>query len=104
MMLQIKSTLRDTSFQIGERVIPRSIRYSGVLRQARRKMIFWARDAFVLSYPKCGRTWLRTMIGHVLNAQYDLKLSNPMEIQQFWKLSSDIPALTSHTIIGEGIK
>jgi hypothetical protein len=93
MVLQIKNALRDASFQIGERVIPKRIRYSGVLGYARRQMIFWARDVFVLSYPKCGRTWLRTMIGHVLDAKYNLNLSNPMEIQHFWKLSSNVPCI-----------
>ena len=92
-MLNFKSNLRDASFFLGEAVVPKKIRYSGVMGSLRRQVIHWARDSFVLSYPKCGRTWLRTMIGHVMDRHYDLGLKNPMEIQHLWKLSSNIPCI-----------
>ncbi|WP_221558176.1 sulfotransferase domain-containing protein [Qipengyuania qiaonensis] len=57
----------------------------------RRAASEWARDGYVLSYPKSGRTWLRTMLGSMVCSQYGLKIDNPMELQHFWKLSSDIP-------------
>ncbi len=31
-------------------------------------------DTYFISYPKCGRTWLRMLIGTALNEMYDLKL------------------------------
>ncbi|MDB5713857.1 MAG: Sulfotransferase domain protein [Sphingomonadales bacterium] len=93
MMSRLKTNLRDASFFLGEAVVPKTIRYSGMMGSLRRQMIYWARDSFVLSYPKCGRTWLRTMIGHVMDRHYNLNLKNPMEIQHLWKLSSDIPCI-----------
>jgi len=35
---------------------------------------------YVLSYPKCGRTWLRLMIGKALDEHYQLGIANPMEL------------------------
>ena len=93
MMSQFKSSLRDASFFLGETMVPKSMRTTGVIGALRRQVIYWARDSFVLSYPKCGRTWLRTMIGHVMDRHYDLHLDNPMEIQHFWKISSKIPCI-----------
>lgn len=93
MISQLKSSLRDASFFLGETMVPKKIRYSGMMGALRRQVIYWARDSFVLSYPKCGRTWLRTMIGYVMDRHYNLHLDNPMEIQHFWKMSSKIPCI-----------
>ncbi|TPI50673.1 MULTISPECIES: sulfotransferase domain-containing protein [unclassified Mesorhizobium] len=93
MLGQLKNNLRDATFFLGEAVVPKKIRYSGPLGALRRQMIFWSRDSFVLSYPKCGRTWLRTMVGRVIDKHYGLNLQNPMEIQHFWKISSNIPCI-----------
>lgn len=89
----LSSGWRDISYRLGETVLPDRMRNAGLLGAARRRAIFWARDAFVISYPKSGRTWLRTMIGRVLDKHYGLGLRNPMEVQHFWKLSSDIPCV-----------
>ncbi|TPG42881.1 hypothetical protein EAH79_03340 [Sphingomonas koreensis] len=90
-MTSLRTGIRDFSFAAGEKVLPRAIKTRGPMGALRRAASFWARDAFVLSYPKAGRTWFRTMIGYIISHQYDLSLDNPMEIQHFWKLSSRIP-------------
>ena len=72
-------------------VLPKSIRNKGVLLSMRRSASEWARDAYILSYPKSGRTWLRTMLGTMASSQFGLDVENPMEVQHFWKLSKDIP-------------
>jgi len=89
--MQLRTGLRDFSFSAGELLLPQSIKTKGPLLALRRAASFWARDAFVLSYPKAGRTWFRTMIGYIINRQYELATDNPMEIQHFWKLSSRVP-------------
>ena len=89
--MQLRTGLRDLSFSTGELLLPRGIKNKGPLGALRRAASHWARDAFVLSYPKAGRTWFRTMIGYIISRQYALDLDNPMEIQHFWKLSSRIP-------------
>ncbi|MWV28144.1 sulfotransferase domain-containing protein [Aurantiacibacter rhizosphaerae] len=72
-------------------LLPKSIKTKGVLLSMRRAASEWARDGYVLSYPKSGRTWFRTMFGSMACSQFGLKVDNPMELQHFWKLSSDIP-------------
>ncbi len=34
---------------------------------------FWQADAFVLSFPKCGRTWLRVLLGRVFQLHFGLE-------------------------------
>ena len=89
--MTIRPVIRDFAFSAGETLLPSSIRNKGALLTMRRAASEWARDAYVLSYPKSGRTWLRTMLGTMVCAQYGLDVDNPMEVQHFWKLASDIP-------------
>lgn len=48
---------------------------------------------YVLSYPKCGRTWLRLMIGKALDEHYQLGIANPMELGRMHALHRDIPRI-----------
>jgi sulfotransferase family protein len=48
---------------------------------------------YVLSYPKCGRTWLRLMIGKALDEHYQLRVPNPMELGHMYGLHRDIPRI-----------
>lgn len=87
----MRTFLRSFAFSAGETLLPKSIKTKGVLLTMRRAASEWARDGYVLSYPKCGRTWFRTMFGSMACAQYGLEVDNPMELQHFWKLSPDVP-------------
>jgi hypothetical protein len=47
-----------------------------------------ATDAFVISYPKCGRTWLRMMLGHyLLNGQR----GDPLDVRAITAGRPDVP-------------
>lgn len=48
---------------------------------------------YVLSYPKCGRTWLRLMIGKALDEHYQLGAANPMELGRMHALHPAIPRI-----------
>ncbi len=48
---------------------------------------------YLLSYPKCGRTWLRLMIGKALDEHYHLDAANPMELGRMHALHRDIPRI-----------
>ena len=83
--MAIRMFFRDFAFSAGELLLPKSIRNKGALLAMRRLASAWARDGYVLSYPKSGRTWLRTMLGSMVCAQYGLKVENPMELpSSFW--------------------
>jgi hypothetical protein len=52
--------------------------------------------AYVISYPKSGRTWLRLMMGKVLQEHYQLELARPsdlLEVDTFCRLNSRVPFL-----------
>lgn len=89
--MNMRTIVRSFAFSAGETLLPESIKTKGVLLSMRRAASEWARDGYVLSYPKCGRTWFRTMFGSTACAQFGLEVDNPMELQHFWKLSTDIP-------------
>ena len=48
---------------------------------------------YLLSYPKCGRTWLRLMIGKALDEHYQLGIANPMELGRMHTLRDDLPRI-----------
>ncbi|BBC72711.1 conserved hypothetical protein [Altererythrobacter sp. B11] len=89
--MSLKTLLRDLSFSAGEAILSPSAKTRGWMGSLRRAASDWARDAYVLSYPKSGRTWLRTMMGYLVCRQYGLQVDNPMEVQHFWKISSSVP-------------
>jgi len=48
-------------------------------------------DAFIISYPKCGRTWLRLMLGKFLQLQFGLAEDTPL--LELHALTSRLPGL-----------
>ena len=50
-------------------------------------------DICLISFPKCGRTWLRLMIGSVLQEQFDLAENNLLESSKLQSLPADIPKI-----------
>lgn len=66
---------------------------SGPGREALEWWIHRQTQIYVLSYPKCGRTWLRLMIGKALDEHYQLHAANPMELGRMHALHADIPRI-----------
>ena len=50
-------------------------------------------DAFLISFPKCGRTWLRLMIGKAFEEHFNLGNANILELHQLAALHPDIPKI-----------
>jgi hypothetical protein len=50
-------------------------------------------DVYVLSYPKCGRTWLRLLMGKALVDELSLTDANPMELSDLHRASSRVPRI-----------
>jgi len=50
-------------------------------------------DVFLLSYPKCGRTWLRTMMGKALVDDLGLTGVDPLELEDVSEATSRLPQL-----------
>ena len=64
-----------------------------LIRQRNKKEV----DAFVVSFPKCGRTWLRLMIGRAIIQHFNLSISEYdrrlINIQELSKFNSRIPRI-----------
>jgi len=63
------------------------------LIRAKRRLQDLSTDAYVLSYPKCGRTWLRLMLGRVLQRHFELAEVPLLEVERFGRYCGDIPRL-----------
>lgn len=56
----------------------------------------WQTDCYVLSYPKCGRTWLRFMMGNVLVHHFRLEnapLNDILMVKNLHKQNKTIPQI-----------
>jgi hypothetical protein len=62
----------------------------------RRVWSWWSHhrtEVYLLSYPKCGRTWLRLLIGKALVDDLGLADANPMELSSLHRFSPLIPRI-----------
>ena len=50
-------------------------------------------DICLISFPKCGRTWLRVMIGNVLQEHFNLAENNLLESSKLQSLPDEIPKI-----------
>lgn len=55
----------------------------------------WRRsaDAFLISYPKCGRTWLRLMIAQALQYHYGVQTDDPLELHRLADIAPGAPRI-----------
>lgn len=56
-------------------------------------LTFAATDVFLLEYPKCGRTWLRTMIGRAAERIGGIRLSDPGDLRLAARAVPRLPAI-----------
>lgn len=56
-------------------------------RKTRRSLVSRQAEVYLLSYPKCGRTWLRMLIGQMLVKHFDVVYADPMDL---WGLTKKI--------------
>lgn len=70
---------------------PASLR--GIAIALDRLLTYAAADAFLLEYPKCGRTWLRMMIGRAVARAGGPALPDPTDLGRLWHLRRDLPRL-----------
>jgi len=50
-------------------------------------------DIFIVSFPKCGRTWLRLIIGKALEIHFGVCLDDPLELSRFSLHAKHIPTI-----------
>lgn len=57
-------------------------------RKARRSVVSRQAEVYLLSYPKCGRTWLRMLVGQMLLHHFKISYPDPMDL---WGLTRKLP-------------
>ncbi|BBK29474.1 sulfotransferase domain-containing protein [Stella humosa] len=65
----------------------------GLARMLDCRATYAAHDAFVLEYPKCGRTWLRLMIGRAVALATGLDLADPTDLGRLASLRPGLPRI-----------
>jgi len=53
----------------------------------------WTTDAYVVSFPKSGRTWFRTMLGTALQLQFGTRTVDPTSVHLMWMFDPNVPRL-----------
>lgn len=76
------------------------IRRRGPLREGLKRFRRWWRrwraDVHLVSYPKCGRTWLVLLIAEVLQSHYGIRKRNPLRLRNFHSRRLGIPYIHQH--------
>ncbi|MEX0660705.1 MAG: sulfotransferase domain-containing protein [Candidatus Woykebacteria bacterium] len=49
-----------------------------------RVKIFYQNDVQLISYPKCGRTWLRLLIGKIIEFEYKINSEDPSDLEDVY--------------------
>lgn len=67
-----------------------------MLQRLRRGWRHWRADVHIVSFPKCGRTWLVLLIATVLQEHYGVRVRNPMRLRSYARRHRDIPYMLQH--------
>jgi Sulfotransferase domain len=51
----------------------------------------WDFDVYLLSYPKCGRTWITLQIGRAISQHYGLEVPNLLKLSVFGEQIPEVP-------------
>lgn len=51
----------------------------------------WTTDIYVVSFPKSGRTWFRTILGTVLQMRFHTEAVDPSSVHHMWKYDARVP-------------
>lgn len=72
----------------------------GSLREAMKRLRRWWRrwraDVHLVSYPKCGRTWLVLLIAEALQRYHGVQLRNPLKLRRLASRRRGVPYIHAH--------
>lgn len=63
------------------------------MNRLKKRFYHWRADVHLLSYPKCGRTWLRLMLSDVLRGHCGARMKNPHQIHKAGSLLRGVPCI-----------
>jgi hypothetical protein len=53
----------------------------------------WTTDVYVISFPKSGRTWFRTILGTAIQLQFGARAVDPTSVHHMWMHDPRVPRL-----------
>lgn len=74
----LKGTLNDWAKEPVKEIAGRLTVRNRLLYRMRLRYFARRCDVFLVSFPKCGRTWLRVMLGRALGEHFGIRAGNPM--------------------------
>lgn len=63
------------------------------LKKLLKKRKKWRADFFLLSYPKCGRTWLTLQLGRAIQQHFGLSVPNLLKLSRLAEACPDVPSI-----------
>jgi hypothetical protein len=66
-------------------------RHSRKLRKKLTERQRWDFDAYLLSYPKCGRTWVTLQIGRAVSQHFGMEVPNLLKLSTFGEAIPEVP-------------
>ena len=63
------------------------------LKKLLKKRKKWRADFFLLSYPKCGRTWLTLQLGRAIQQHFGLSVPNLLKLSHLAEACPDVPGI-----------
>lgn len=65
-------------------------------KRLRRKWLLRRADVHVVSFPKCGRTWLVLLLAKVIEMRYGVMLDNPLKLRRYKRVVPGLPLILQH--------
>lgn len=65
-------------------------------KRQRRRWLMRNADVHIVSFPKCGRTWLCLMIAKALEFHYGVTAENPLKLRRFRRRIPGLPLILQH--------
>ncbi len=65
-------------------------------KRLRRHWLMRNADVHIVSFPKCGRTWLVLMLSKVIELRYGVQISNPLKLRRYRDGIRGLPLILQH--------
>lgn len=65
-------------------------------KRLRRNWLMRHADVHIVSFPKCGRTWLVLMLSKVIEMHYGVEISNPLKLRRYRNEVKGLPLILQH--------
>lgn len=65
-------------------------------KRLRRQWLMHRADVHIVSFPKCGRTWLVLMLAQVIERHHGVQINNPLKLRRYRSRVPGLPLILQH--------